>query len=56
MDVEGTNKGVTYFVEGTGQRVNEGEMKLYSKYFLCLLSFELCECIAYSKCYNHIKV
>lgn len=49
MDAEGTNEGVTYLVGRTRQRVSEGEMRLYGKYFLCFLSFELCECIAYSE-------
>lgn len=34
MRIEGINKVVACFVEGTGQRVNEGEMKLCSECFL----------------------
>lgn len=56
MNVEGTNKVVTCLVEGTGQRVSEGERKLCREYFLCFLSFELCECIAYSEFLNYIRV
>lgn len=52
MNVEGTNKVVTYLVGEIGHKVSEGEGGVNTLHFL---SFESYECIAYSELHKILE-